>query len=144
MHAAHPDVPHSLTSDLRKDTLTGMCMIHVSWNIPTNHDVAGIIYYMVHVNGENMVNETSSNGQNLMMAAHHVCTCDDHHVTVSAVNRCGREGQRAPPVMVVGENAKELMMPSECASGQGTGPGRLEECPVLDPCDNTGGNNRIV
>ena len=53
---------------------------------------------MVHLNGTNVINETHSNNQTLILATYPVCSCASHSISVRAVNRCGRVGQSTPSI----------------------------------------------
>ena len=110
-------MPQNITSNLRNDSLTGECTILVAWNAPTNIAVAGVLDYIVYIDGENVVNETSVDGRELTIGAYRVCSCDTHNVSVSAINVCGLESRRTPTVMVGNEDTKDLPFSDKCQRG---------------------------
>ena len=55
---------------------------------------------MVYINETNAMSEKSETDKNFTLTAYPVSSCGDHQVSVSAVNRCGREGQRSPLIML--------------------------------------------
>ena len=72
--------------------------MYVGWNPPTNVAQGDISFYMIFINGTNILNKTANIHQNLIMTVFSVCTCAEHQVRIVAIDHCGREGQRSPSI----------------------------------------------
>ena len=57
-------------------------------------------HFAVSINGTNIANETNTFNQTLSAAAYTLCSCAHHNISISAVNRCGSEGQSSPNITV--------------------------------------------
>ena len=77
------------------DDSTGGCVIQLGWSPPINLDQEDISHYIVYIDGIDILNKMSETDQNLTLISYPVCNCGVHSVSVSAVNHCGREGQRS-------------------------------------------------
>ena len=72
----------------------GKCAINISWIPPSNITISDTTHFMIYIDGENVHNVTNSNSDTILSLSHQVSSCDSHNVSVSAVDRCGRE---SPP-----------------------------------------------
>ena len=72
--------------------------MYLGWTPPTSTAQDDVSHYMIYINGTNIFNKTTNIGQNLILTAYPVCFCAAHQVKVSAVDRCGHEGQRSPNI----------------------------------------------
>ena len=84
-----PDIPQIILSDKISDR-TGGCLIHILWNTPTNIAAGDVDYYLIFINGQNQINESSND--NLTSAVYSACNCEDYNVSIRAVSRCGSVG----------------------------------------------------
>ena len=110
---------HQTTSEM------GRCILHLTWSAPDNIPVEDVDHYMIHINGENVINETNNNSiRNLI--AHPVCVCGSHIVSITGVDKCNRVGQRTPNMTVVSKPLPNLTCHSEPAE------------PVVCDCPNEG------
>ena len=94
LNTENADMPQNFISALHKDNVTGRCEVRLGWNPPANIAQSDITHYRVFINRENVMNVTNDNNQSLFMSSHPVCSCVDNEVWISAINRCGDEGQR--------------------------------------------------
>ena len=65
----------------------------MSWTPPSNIAKEKVTEFLIYVNGTNSMNETNNISKNLTLAVYPVCTCAAYHISICAVNRCGRIGQ---------------------------------------------------
>ena len=107
-------MPQNVTANQRINGTNG-CTILIGWlpppNISSEDDIS---HYMIKVNG------TSFN-EILTVTARPVCECTTYRVTVdvSAIDRCGREGQRSLIML----NQGPILLPSsdlQCSAPTGT------------------------
>ncbi|MCG8625235.1 MAG: hypothetical protein MJE68_24960 [Proteobacteria bacterium] len=79
------------------------CVIFIAWITATNVAQDDVSHFTIYINGTSYYvskfNKTASIDQNLILIAFPVCTCAEHQVSVSAVDRCGHESQRSPNVI---------------------------------------------
>ena len=91
-------MPRDVTSDLILDSSieTG-CEVQFGWSPLINLDQGNISHYIVYMNETNVLNKISEVDQNKILVSYPVSrsSCATHNVSVSAVNQCGREGQRS-------------------------------------------------
>lgn len=82
-----------------------------------NNATVNVSQYMIYINGNNeALNETTKLNKMYMFAAYTVCSCDSPHtVSISAVNTCGRAGQRIPDINVTDTTSLIVEMERECA-----------------------------
>ena len=72
---------------VQREHIGGTCILTFRWNPPSNLNEADVMHYTIHINGTMYSsNETST------VAAFHVPNCGGHEISISAVNRCDREG----------------------------------------------------
>lgn len=76
--------------------MTGRCEIQSGWSPPTNISQNDISHYSIVINGKNVINETNINNPSLIISSYLVYTSNE--VSVSAVDRCGRQGQSTPTI----------------------------------------------
>ena len=90
-------MPQNINVQQKVERYTGnsSCVIFIAWITPINVAQDDISHYMIYINGTNVLNKTESIDQILTLTTFPVCTCAEHLVSVSAVDRCGREGQRS-------------------------------------------------
>ena len=91
-------MPNHIISKLIYDDGIGGCVIQFSWSPPTNLDQSDISHYIVYVNGTNILSKTSEMDQNMIIVSYAVFSCGTHSVSVSAVDHCGRDGQKSPNI----------------------------------------------
>ena len=91
-----PNIPQGIMTTQRMDNCTGKCTILLGWNPPINIATEDVSHYMVYINETNALSEKSETDKNFTLTAYPVSSCGTHQVSVSAVNRCGHEGQRSP------------------------------------------------
>lgn len=84
---------HQTTSEVER------CVLHLTWSAPDNIPVEDVDHYMILINGENVINQTSNNSRRNLLA-HPVCVCGPHNVSITAVNRCSQVGQSTPNMRV--------------------------------------------
>ena len=94
----------NLQQNLMVERYTGnsSCTISIAWNTPKNIAQDDISHYIIYINGTTnyyILNKTESINQNLILTTFPVCPCAEHQVSVSAIDRCGREGQRSPSII---------------------------------------------
>ena len=93
-----PGVPNHIISKLIYGDSIGGCVIQFSWSPPTNLDQSDISHYIVYINGTNVLSKTSEMDQNMILVSYAVFSCGTHSISVSAVDRCGRDGQKSPNI----------------------------------------------
>ena len=80
-----------ITSDQREDTTAGGCIVHYSWNSPSNINLNNISHFTVTFNGS--IERVAKNEKTAVyMRVQPVCTCAAHNISIIAVNQCSREG----------------------------------------------------
>lgn len=98
-----------------------MCTITALWHSPRNANEAQVTGYRVFANGSFVTNQTiQSNTSNVnetrisssILTIFPVPYCAAHMISVSAVNRCGREGKRSSILILDPENT--LTLPVTC------------------------------
>lgn len=72
-------------------------MLNISWNAPDNTALSDISRFMIYVDGRNALNVTNITSTSLSVH-HSVSGCGSHNVSVSAVDRCNRQGR--PPASI--------------------------------------------
>ena len=113
-------MPENMVYDQRKvydqgEDKSQRCIIQASWSAPTNINVTDVEKYMMLVNGTNIVNETNKNNQKLILGSYSMCACAAHHVSVKAVNRCGRASRSTnvtildPPSKLHKQNCRDRL-----------------------------------
>ena len=65
----------------------GSCALNISWTAPDNIALSDITNFTIYVDGKNIRNSTS------LSVLHSVSSCGSHNVSVSAVDRCNRQGR---------------------------------------------------
>ena len=95
-----PNVPQDIVVNQRTERYMGNCIINIGWRPPTNIDQDDITHYMIYINGTNTFNETNDVNQNLMVISYSMCNCSTYQIRVSAVDRCGRQGQSTPTILL--------------------------------------------
>ena len=94
-----PIMPQNVIAKQKVERYTGNsnCTIFIAWINIARDDVSN---FTIYINGTSyyVLNKTQSINQDLILTAFPVCTCAEHQVSVSAVDRCGHEGQRSPSI----------------------------------------------
>ena len=119
-----PEMPQNVIANQRINGTNG-CTVLIGWLPPPNISEDDISHYMININGTSF-NET------LTVTAHPVCECATYHVTVSAIDRCGRQGQRSLVVL----SQDPILLPSsnlQCSAPTGT--------TTMSTCQNNGSGN---
>ena len=77
------------------------CVVHLAWRPPVNIDSSDLSHYMIHIDGENVMNKTHNmtNNSSLQLFAYPLC-CGNYTVSIQAVSRCGRAGSETESVRV--------------------------------------------
>ena len=93
-------MPQNVTLDFTYDDSIGGCVIKLEWSPPINLDLEDISHYIVYVNGTDVLTRIIDKDEdaNLTIISYPVHSCGAHNVSVSAVNRCGHEGQRSADI----------------------------------------------
>ena len=112
-------MPQNVTVNQRIEEYTERsgCTIYLGWNPPTNIAQDDVSHYIIYINGTKFYSMMTNINRNLILIAFPVCICASHQITVSAVDRCGREGQRSPNITPVPD---QFMFPFECRIPQST------------------------
>ena len=78
------------------------CVVHLAWRPPVNIDSKDLSHYMVHIDGDNVMNKTHTvtNNSSLQLFTYPLCTCSDHTVSIQAVSKCGLAGSKTESVRV--------------------------------------------
>ena len=85
-------MPQDAVAEQRTDDF-GRCSLYMSWTPPSNIAKEKVTEFLIYVNGTNTLNETNDISKNLTLAVYPVCSCAAYHISIRAVNRCGRIGQ---------------------------------------------------
>jgi hypothetical protein len=91
------DTPQGIMTTQGKDNCTGKCTILLGWSPPTNIAIEDISHYIVYINETNLLSQES---KNFTLTAYPVSSCGAYQISVSTVDRCGREGQRSPIILL--------------------------------------------
>ena len=83
----------------------GSCALNISWTAPDNIAISDIACFMIYIDGMNDHNMTNSNNDTSIYLFYPVSSCASHNVSVSAVDRCGRESSPSSTITV---NPKEV------------------------------------
>lgn len=96
-------MPQNVIVKQKMERYTGSssCTVFIAWNTPINVAQDDISHYIVYINGTSYytINKTENINQDLFLTTFPVCPCAEHQVSVSAVDQCGREGQRSPSII---------------------------------------------
>ena len=84
------DVPAGVPQNSAKYAI-GMCALNISWTAPDNIALSDIANFMIYVDGRNIRNVTNVTNTSLPVF-YPVNSCTSRNVSVSIVDRCGREG----------------------------------------------------
>ena len=99
---------------VEKYTENSSCTISIAWITPRNVTQDDISHYIIYINGTTnyyIFSNSTTTDQDLILTTYPVCTCAEHQVSVSAVDRCDREGQRSPTII---PNQDPLSYPVMC------------------------------
>jgi hypothetical protein len=106
-------MPQNVIANQRINGTYG-CTILIGWLPPANLSEDDISHYVININNGTSINET------LTLTAHPVCECaTTYRVNVSAIDRCGREGQGSVVVL----DQDPTLLPSsdlQCSAPTGT------------------------
>ena len=104
-------MPSDMISNQAMDRMDN-CVVHLAWKPPANIDSSDLSHYVIHIDGENVINQshTVTNNSSLQQFPYPLCTCGDHTVSIQAVSRCGRAGSKTESVRVV----PSLLLPLTC------------------------------
>ena len=93
---------------LNNDTATGPCEVQLGWR--SHSDIS---YYTVFIIGENISEVIKNGNQSLILRSYPVCSCTVRRVSVTGVDRCGRQGQTALTPTII-QLDRESIPPPTC------------------------------
>jgi hypothetical protein len=104
-YAVEPSIPQNIK--VKQNLLVernSSCTVSIAWITPRNVAQDDVSHYIIYVNGTTnyyVLSNTTTNDpdQDLLLTTYPVCTCAEHQISVSAVDRCGREGERSPNII---------------------------------------------
>ena len=93
---ADPGVPQSLTALQSQLDIMNRCIVTALWFGPKNANHAQVTGYKVFTNGNFVTNatvklSTTNINETRILSTFYVPYCAAHMISVSAINRCGRE-----------------------------------------------------
>lgn len=111
-----PDKPQNVRFYQKVDS-NGKCDLFLLWNPPSNIATVTVNYYLIYFDGRDIMNETAQMEQTSMFVMYTstiLCACGIRTVSISAVNRCGRAGQRTTDIDVMDTNSLINELSVEC------------------------------